>query len=162
MRVAYIKNAGHCTRCGEPFGGNATAYMVTEYVVWSFLNEESGLCQHETVAVCDACVTEQELEKVTADAVCEGCGQRMKHHPYLPKSTCSNRCEQRARRKRRRALNTLQAICTICKATFWPERADAKFCSSGCRQKAYRRRRSRDRQPPLNLDRKDTPPTGVT
>jgi hypothetical protein len=29
----YVKQAGHCTRCAEPFGGNrTTAYMVDETV----------------------------------------------------------------------------------------------------------------------------------
>ena len=143
MGSAYFKNAGHCTRCETPFGGNATAYMVREYVVWSILNDDCALCQNETVAVCDACVTERELERATEDAICPGCGQRMKLNPAWPKTTCSNRCEQRDRRKRRRALYALPAVCVVCKAEFWPERADAKFCSSAHRQKAYRRRRSR-------------------
>ena len=54
---AYFKNAGHCTRCEEPFGGNATAYMVREYVVWSTIwGGQLNLCQYETIPVCDACL----------------------------------------------------------------------------------------------------------
>jgi hypothetical protein len=36
-RRSYYKLAGHCTRCHEPFGGNATAFMVSESVIWQVL-----------------------------------------------------------------------------------------------------------------------------
>src|SRR5208337_1353707 len=52
---AYHKQAGHCTRCGDPFGGSrATAFMVWEYVVWQVLGDSIALCQDETVPVCEA------------------------------------------------------------------------------------------------------------
>jgi hypothetical protein len=136
--TVYFKNAGHCTRCDEPFGGNATAYMVREDVAWTVLDGYTALTQQETVPVCDACVTAQELAKATIDATCVGCGQRMRLNIHWRKATCSNRCEQRERRKRYRAQ--VRNLCTICFKTFQPKRGDAKFCSSACRQRAYRRR----------------------
>jgi hypothetical protein len=144
MRDFFVKNAGHCTRCGDPFGGNATAYMVREKVAWSFLgnddngNPTSALTQTETVAVCDACVTAAELANATEDATCKGCGQRMKLNQYWRKSACSNRCEQRERRARRLAHR--RRYCATCKMAFTPKRADARFCSNACRQRAYRTR----------------------
>jgi hypothetical protein len=139
-----IKNAGHCTRCGDPFGGNATAYMVREKVAWSFRGDDGNdnptfaMTQRETVAVCDACVTATELANATEDATCKGCGQRMKLNPYWRKSTCSNRCEQRERRARRRAHR--RQYCATCKMAFTGKRADARFCSNACRQEHYRMR----------------------
>jgi hypothetical protein len=144
---SYFKtHGGHCTRCDEPFGDNATAYMVLEHVVWAVGISGIAFTQRETVPVCDACVTEKELANATEDATCAGCGQRMKLSQYgrrmklrYRQATCSNRCEQRERRKRDRL--SLWSICAICKTTFRPKRrGDAKFCSSACRQRAYRSR----------------------
>jgi hypothetical protein len=165
----YFKKSGYCTRCGEPFGGNATAYMVRELVVWAFRpmraeelysyrNAHGGdpddptvrLEQRETVPVCDACVTEAELADATIDATCGGCGQRMRlsqwPYPHWGVSrcrSCSDRCAQRARRRQRRA--ELRAVCAVCNETFSPRRADARFCSDACRQKAYRQRGGENR-----------------
>jgi hypothetical protein len=57
----YFKHSGHCTRCDEPFGGNATAYMVREHVAWTVLSDRIALTHPQTVPVCDACVTAREL-----------------------------------------------------------------------------------------------------
>lgn len=32
------------------------------------------------------------------------------------------------------------AVCQECEETFWAPRSDARYCSSPCRQRAYRRR----------------------
>src|SRR5207237_4355602 len=82
---AYFKNAAHCTRCEEPFGGNATAYMVREYVVWSTIwGGQLNLCQYETIPVCDACLKPNEQERTTIDATCKGCEQRMRLSEFWP------------------------------------------------------------------------------
>ena len=135
---AYFKNAGHCTRCEEPFGGNATAYMVREYVVWSTIwGGQLNLCQYETIPVCDACLKPNEQERTTIDATCKGCGQRMRLSELWPARVCSNRCAQRDRRKRRRMA--ARTRCGVCRTIFTPRRRDAKFCSVACKQRAYRR-----------------------
>jgi hypothetical protein len=114
----YIKLAGHCTRYGEPFGHNATAYMVRETVAWSFVGDYAlALTQPETVAVCDACVTIKEQANATEDSTCKGCGQRMKLNPFLRRRVvCSNRCEQRERRARCRGNKTRP--CEVCGSKF--------------------------------------------
>ena len=138
----YFKNAGHCTRCGEPFGGNATAYMVRERIIWRWHGDghpmDGIFWQFETVPVCDPCVTEAERENAAADTACEGCGQRMRCHKYDPRTVCSDRCAQRVRRRRHRA--SVRAVCTVCNETFTPKRGDARCCSNTCRQRAYRQR----------------------
>jgi len=58
-RPFYFKQAGHCTRCREPFGHNATAYMVREKVAWRVLSYVA-FTQWETAPVCDACVCVSE------------------------------------------------------------------------------------------------------
>ena len=146
MTKHYFRQAGSCTRCEEAFGGNAAAYMVREKVVWTVIGD-MGLTQIETVPVCDACVTGPELENATDDAACAGCGQRLRLSAHWPKPVCSNRCEQRDRRKRRRARRPATR-CSICEAFFVPKRNDAKFCSNACRQRAYRQSASAAKQVP--------------
>jgi hypothetical protein len=55
------------------------------------------------------------------------------------------RCAEEAERARLRdvRLATRAAtVCATCGATFTPPRAGARYCSSPCRQRAYRRRRT--------------------
>jgi hypothetical protein len=147
----YVKNAGHCTRCEQPFGGNATAWMVLERVYWWFYHHDAdgnpthAFWERTTVPVCDACLTEREMEEATEQATCLGCGQRMRFATnrtiYMnryskPLTVCSNRCAQRERRKRMRHHHSV--VCSVCKAAFVSKRADAKFCCNACRQRDYR------------------------
>jgi hypothetical protein len=134
-RRFYWVQAGHCTRCEEPFSGNrATAFMVAEYVCWQVLGDWA-LCQHETVPVCDACVTPKEQAAATRSIACKGCGMPMLTREQWQGVTCSERCAQRERRLRNRHKSR---VCVTCGLRFKTTRTDAKFCSGACRQKAYR------------------------
>jgi hypothetical protein len=53
---------------------------------------------------------------------------------------CSERCRRIASRTPRRQHGP--APCESCSAEFVPARADARYCSSACRQRAYRERQS--------------------
>src|ERR1700730_19222001 len=64
------------------------------------------------------------------EPTCAGCG-----HPWYPDMGACNVCYQRALRLRHRHK---KIVCTICAATFTTTRADARFCSPACRQKAHR------------------------
>src|SRR6516165_9586712 len=92
-RPFYFKQAGHCTRCREPFGHNATAYMVREKVAWRVLSYVA-FTQWETAPVCDACVCVSEHAVLAHDTTCAGCGQRMRVGVigYTVATVCSNRC----------------------------------------------------------------------
>lgn len=46
--------------------------------------------------------------------------------------------ELRPRRRRRSSVPV--AVCATCQTPFEPSRADARYCSSPCRQRSYRRR----------------------
>ena len=135
--------AGHCTRCEAPFVADAMIYMVRRQY-------GSGLFQWETIAVCERCLTETEqaLEHA-ALGTCGGCGHRMirvmrSRHRRTGRQwavrACCDRCEQRIHRRNRRRIK--QPICTACGKPFEPKRSDASFCSSACRQRAYRQRRA--------------------
>jgi hypothetical protein len=133
---SYFKLAGHCTRCGDPFGGNhATAFMVREYVVWQVLGGIAALCQYETAPVCEACVTVKEQANATVATTCKGCGLPMLAPEWRIKQTCSTRCAQRELRLR---LRHKKRMCATCGLKFETTRTDAKFCSGACRKMAYR------------------------
>jgi hypothetical protein len=93
---------------------------------------------------------------------CEGCGEYIStilNPRYRSWNYCSNRCYQRSYRKRRRGsrggsvvqwkleCNRPHSRCVVCKNPIdrygeEKKRKDAKFCSSKCRQWAYRRGRN--------------------
>src|SRR6478735_1743736 len=57
---------------------------------------------------------------------------------------CSTACRTRykgAREKRRRMIaRVIKRACEHCGETFQPSRSDARYCSSACKQAAWRRR----------------------
>jgi hypothetical protein len=62
---------------------------------------------------------------------------------------CSDSCRRavfctEAKAKRLAARSDLERRCSVCHRRFTPRRADAQTCSSACRQKAYRNRKSAD------------------
>jgi endogenous inhibitor of DNA gyrase (YacG/DUF329 family) len=61
----------------------------------------------------------------------------------LRRTFCSDRCKEAYHdqlRKEKRA-EELKKVCEICGKTFIATRRDAKTCSAGCKQKAYRQRK---------------------
>jgi hypothetical protein len=68
--------------------------------------------------------------------ICLGCGQPMAARAGL--AVCSHRCRKRELRARHRRARRL--ICTGCRREFVPTRKDARYCTDGCRFKAYRAR----------------------
>jgi hypothetical protein len=147
-RRHYVVNDDHCTRCEQPFGGNrAVAHMVYDLVADDHysqqeLEEFPYLVRCQMIAVCDACVTDEERARLDADAICEGCDRPMRvncfewrqRHRYI----CASRCEARARRRQKRAATRARCSLSTCNKSFTPKRSDAKFCTNACRQRAYR------------------------
>lgn len=139
MTFEWQKAGGHCMRCDQPFGDNATAYMVPVKIVVEAL-PICTIYRKQLSAVCDACVTPQEEARTTQAATCPGCGQRMRVDPtakHRRAIVCSTRCQQRERRKRRYVR---KKFCPECNLMFTPKRADARFCSVACKQRGYRQR----------------------
>jgi len=65
-----------------------------------------------------------------------GCGPTGRRLIYY----CSTACYRRRLRARRREERTREVICDGCGGVFQSTRRDARYCSGGCRQDAYRRR----------------------
>jgi hypothetical protein len=119
--------------------------MVREKVCAGF---HAGFIFHEwaQVPVCELCVTDHERKSEFAwgkpyTHACHGCGRRLTFVVHWERRdnrfTCDNVCARRALRKQRRPKRRL---CTQCSKRFSSARKDAQFCSSACKQKAYRKR----------------------
>ena len=57
--------------------------------------------------------------------------------------TCSTACQYLAWVRRQREKRPAKTFCAVCNVSFQPTRADACYCSSACRQSAYRKRHER-------------------
>ncbi len=137
-----------CQRCKHQFVGGARLFMVVEKVIWACYTA-FNLYQPEWVPVCAECLSADEQKWSWRERDCRGCERQMSipssrsSLPYEKRAipcVCSSRCYQRIRRKERREW--LRYPCKMCGKAFKPARADARYCSSACRQWAYRRRKS--------------------
>jgi hypothetical protein len=117
--------------------------MVQQHLIAEELPDGTCVYTNEWVAVCSACATPAEQKAATKRDVCRGCEQPL----LLPARyraevvACSNRCVQRCRRRSNRQYRP-SITCQECATAFQPSRSDSRYCSTACRQKAYRQRRS--------------------
>jgi hypothetical protein len=82
---------------------------------------------------------------VWSSGPCEGCGRIVNEARWRPRRFCSRICEDgyyAEQRRARRAEARAGRRCDVCAELLDAGRADARYCSSACRQKAYRRRRA--------------------
>ena len=148
---AFTPNAGVCHHCRNTFAADQTRYPIM-----TDLDLKMGWGLASVCMVCFKGASKDETgpqERHQRD--CRGCGAPMLtplHGPYA-KKICSTRCYQRDYRKRRRGRDSVVAWkahrpnCAVCKKSLdqWGKphrRKDSVYCSSKCRQWAYRRRRS--------------------
>ena len=148
------RDATVCHWCREKFKSGQVRYVIDDSI--------EAVPGWERVSICEPCWEEYGSQdapnepRERFERTCGGCGdpimvaggyhcvepglRRSGWHDYV----CSNRCHQRARRKIRQKdrLAFKPKSCDICQRTFKPVRADARYCSSACRQWAYRRRKS--------------------
>ena len=72
---------------------------------------------------------------------CELCGKEFYTINYFRKYCHLSDCKSIAKQKRneeKKQKHYSNHICSVCGSSFSSKRADAKFCSNACRQKAYR------------------------
>ena len=148
MATLMRRDARVCHDCRVPLETEVyvARRMVPAENLWDG-NSETALAIHDfdKVPLCWDCassdVGEEGWDKRTEThwgwKTCPGCDRRMFveiHHTKF----CSVRCEQRCRRKTRR--DSKIAFCKVCNLEIKARRKDVQFCSSACRQLAYRRR----------------------
>lgn len=95
------------------------------------------------VPFCQACADQRRLSGVRGPWPCEGgCGVLVSvfEGGWNQSVCCSPRCVDEAARKRRR-VEPVARECEVCGEEFIPKRSDARYCSSACRQDAYRKRK---------------------
>jgi len=142
-----------CHWCREPFRPGRMRYPILGGVSHSGGWGIASVCM-------DCFKAGHDDESIVRDSItrlnrpeqkCAGCGE-----PILTVTAaragcwyvCSNRCYQRAYRKRRRVCESVidwkarihSPRCEACSRPLGASRRDAKFCSSRCRQWHYRRR----------------------
>lgn len=86
---------------------------------------------------------------VVRDAQCEGCGITRLGGWWVPRRhrghtlcfACQHQRDNRIQRERRRQARAGKP-CVACGQPFTPPRADGRYCSGACRQRAYRRRKA--------------------
>lgn len=94
---------------------------------------------------CDDCVSKwhPSWRKARRDpSPCRGgCGALVSFWNWENITTCSERCSRLVQLERKRVHHD-QRLCDVCLELFTPKRSDARYCSSACRQDAYRKRKA--------------------
>jgi hypothetical protein len=147
-RLHKLRDAAHtcanCAGCGHTFEPDEPVWRVRVRTGAGY----SGGCSMIIAPFCQQCLKPDWAPAVSSGR-CEGCG-RMAHntegyrdHIYCS-GVCAKQCEARrhsaiARQQRAEARGPTR-ICGQCGGRFEPRRADARFCSGVCKQRAYRKR----------------------
>ena len=164
--ISSTRNAPDCCHwCGDAFKPPKRK----RFVIMDEVNHSGGW---GLVSICFECFkrgggasSDSGLDLSREQRECAGCGEPISipigffrgSWRWFRWCVCSNRCYQRAYRKRRRRHGSTidwkcpkpARRCEACKAPLPGERrSDSKFCSSKCRQWHYRRRKENRRNPP--------------
>jgi predicted nucleic acid-binding Zn ribbon protein len=154
-RQKRIRNAvnkgGSCAGCGRELGNDEAVGRARIFFGRGFF----GRWRNVVAPFCGQCL-EQHLQRaygrgVCATGKCEGCGRTVheterrwhaRHH------FCSDACRRKHEsqrsaaiaRQRRAEARGPSRQCVVCNEAFEPARADARYCSPACKQKAHRDR----------------------
>ena len=155
FRYDVAKTCSHCADCERP--------LAPDEPIWrqriSLGRSMFGGTHHRLLPVCETCSHAKRSEysyryphpstEFRPAQPCEGCGRPV-HERYRDglfhrnhHVICCEDCYKAAELKYARETRTLARgthECQICGKSFEPTRNDAKFCSSACKQKAYRKR----------------------
>jgi hypothetical protein len=150
-----VRRAGEhcrwCARCGEDIDPGQPVVRCWVYLGGSPF---TGGAERQLAPVCLACTEEDqeylcEYRRLWRMASrhperwprCEECGRPvlLLAGTTFKRLSCSERCAYLAKLAARRAQRIRKIDCADCGATF-SARADARYCSPACRQRAHRRR----------------------
>jgi hypothetical protein len=139
-----FKTAANCFRCEHTFE--------PDDIVWR-ARVRRGRHGWTVAPLCDRCRPEPRRWEwwrwARQPLPCETCGRRvMQRTPLRYHTFCSPRCASRYHTARERAVRQqrpiLDKVCDGCNGSFRATRADTAYCTSACRQRAYRLRRQKD------------------
>ena len=132
-----------CGRCGAELTG--TIYRIERWYIGRRYSGPSG-----PVPVCGSCFEYKRGYMAspwafTAPTPCEACGRPVvsRHRWDRLYVYCSERCSRRVYNRNRytRRAESRPSDCSACGGPMSPSRSDARYCSSACRQRAYRQRK---------------------
>ncbi len=157
---AARQTAGLCGCCGQELSlddhvySGAEVYVGMEPLLWS-LGNKPRICEsrYERTVLCGSCAPEwlsPSRDDVTTQ-LCAHCERPMVRRlklSELNRTFCSDPCNQAYRKQLReeKRAEERKKVCEVCGKEFTATRKDAKICSSGCKQKAYRRRKKEVQQ----------------
>ena len=149
------RTAAVCGCCGRELSSKEPAYFGAKVYVgmWALYWDRASkpqICKlrRERTVLCGACAPDwlsQERDDVTTQ-LCAHCERPMVSRlklSELQRTLCSDPCRRAYHnqlRKQKRAEER-KKVCEVCGEEFTASRRDAKTCSDGCNQKAYRRRK---------------------
>jgi len=153
----FAKTCGSCARSlspEEPAYFGAEVYVGFPPLRWRLL-ERPRVCQprYQRTVLCGSCAPEwlsPDREDVVTQ-LCAHCERPMVHRltpSEMGRTFCSEPCKKAYHsqlRKEKRAEER-EKVCEVCGREFTATRKDAKTCSPGCKQKAYRQRQREARQ----------------
>ena len=138
-----------CAECGRKLAADAPVWrerFLLGVSVGLHRSRRPGM-RWTTAPVCERCASVVSRTFSGPPQPCEACGRPV--HQYQEhrrdRTVCCAACERVARltaTKQRRSETRGTRKCDTCGETFEPTRTDALFCSSVCRQRAYRRRKT--------------------
>ncbi len=133
-----------CQACGHQLADGEPVHriLVSGETIWP--HRFGGGVGH----ICAKCASEVYFShKRWRDPVpCSNCAYPVKTDTSREPTqsvTCGPECQRlayNARARQRREWRRTALTCETCGDQFRPKRTDARYCSSACRQKAYRRR----------------------
>jgi hypothetical protein len=138
--------AARCYKCDRPL---EKVWRVRVGFGYAFFGYHHGI-----VPWCCACASRTGMWGMRSCAQpCRGCGRLVVDTEYRGYSrlytACSSNCRklihQELRKERKQPLG--ERVCGCCRKDFAPRRADQRYCSDGCRQRAYRQRKAKGRAP---------------
>jgi hypothetical protein len=155
--VAYeaIQGVRTCGFCGRDLSPKEAVYLGAKVYVgmwplsWDYVRKPQ-ICKplYIDTVLCESCAPEWlslERDDVVTQ-LCAHCERPMVSSlelSTLRRTFCSDRCKEAYHdqlRKEKRA-EVRKKVCEVCGEEFTASRRDAKTCSTGCKQKAYRRRK---------------------
>lgn len=135
-----------CGNCGSPIDHDQRAYRCAYRRRWGSLFG-TGSFVFAYATTCGNCYSSTPFLHLAGGeheipTECYSCHRRLVVGGYRANQrwvACSTRCLAALRREDRRDKRST-TTCSTCGETFTPARADARYCSSACRQRAYRQR----------------------
>jgi hypothetical protein len=130
-----------CAFCGQC--GRAIADGEPVRVTWVYVGD--GGVRAPTCADCpQRSLLERDSDFLDPEP-CHGCGRMVAVRTRRGQRkvvACSERCAWTARNRRRATVAAIlrRRRCLACNEAFAAPRSDARYCSSACRQRAYRQR----------------------